>query len=42
MIITPEKIEMWEKDPTKWDYDRGYDEATIRMYALHGESLDYR
>lgn len=26
MMITPENIEMWKKDPAQWDYDRGYHE----------------
>lgn len=33
-MITPEKIEMWKKDPAKWDYDRGYDVGSIDAYIL--------
>lgn len=29
MLITSEKIEMWKKDPGKWDYDRGYNKASL-------------
>lgn len=32
MLITPEKIEMWEKDPAKWDYDLGYNEASLDLW----------
>lgn len=32
MLITPEKIEMWKKDPAKWDYDRGYNEASLDLW----------
>lgn len=29
MLITSEKIEMWKKDPSKWDYDRGYNKVSL-------------
>lgn len=32
MLITPEKIEMWEKDSAKWDYDRGYNKASTDVW----------
>lgn len=32
MMITPENIEMWEKDPAKYDYDRGYNEASLDVW----------
>lgn len=32
MLITPEKIGMWEKDPAKWDYDCGYNKASLDVW----------
>ena len=32
MLITPEKIEMWEKDPSQHDYDCGYGQASIDVW----------
>lgn len=32
MLITPEKIEMWGKDPAQWDYERGYDQASLDVW----------
>ena len=29
MLITPENIEMWGKDPARYDYDQGYNEASL-------------
>lgn len=31
-MITPDKIEMWKKDPAKWDYARGYNEASLDVW----------
>ena len=35
MLITPEKIEIWKKDPAQWDYDRGYDAGSIEAYVQY-------
>lgn len=35
MLITPEKIEIWKKDPAQWDYDRGYDSGAIEAYVQY-------
>lgn len=32
MLITPEKIEMWEQSPVKLDYDCGYNKASIDVW----------
>lgn len=29
MLITPENIEMWGKDPARYDYDQEYNEASL-------------
>jgi hypothetical protein len=35
MMITPEKIEMWKKDPAQWDYERGYDAGSLDAYTQY-------
>lgn len=32
MIITPETIDTWEKDPSKFDYDCGYNKASLDVW----------
>ncbi len=32
MLITPEKIERWKKFPIQWDYERGYNQASLDVW----------